>query len=238
MWIDDRILEQCHEPLSLEIWVPEEVCVVLGSSNRIDVEVDEEQCSAAGVPILKRYGGGGTVVLYPGSVVISLGAWVRRDFHNAMYFERLNESVIRCLQHFVPEHPLSQNGISDIVCGQRKVAGTSLFRSRNYLLYQASLLVKLDTDLISRCLRHPSKEPDYRGGRSHAEFLVGLADMRSDLSVADVCGELRDSFAGKLAEVLADELVAPIPAQFRNLLRRAERGRQADSIGRGVTTSK
>src|SRR5690606_4412899 len=131
-----------------------------------------------GVPILRRYGGGGTVVLYHGCAVASVGMWVKRDFHNQLYFERLNEALIRTLEGMgLKAGTLAQNGISDIVAGEKKVVGTSLFRSRNYLLYQASILVSADLSLIERYLRHPSQEPEYRRGRTHASFLSGLADL-------------------------------------------------------------
>jgi lipoate-protein ligase A len=69
-----------------------------------------------------------------------------------------------------------QRGYSDIVIHDKKCVGTSLFRSRNYLLYQASLLIDLDVAAIERYLAHPSAEPDYRKGRRHRDFLCGLRE--------------------------------------------------------------
>jgi lipoate---protein ligase len=71
--------------------------VVLGSSNQPDVEVQVNNCQRDGIPILKRYGGGGTVLLYDGCVIVSLGLWVRQHYQNKLYFECLNQAVIEAL---------------------------------------------------------------------------------------------------------------------------------------------
>jgi len=46
--------------------------VVVGSSSRIDEEVDRAACATAGVPILRRPSGGLTVVLGPGCIMWSV----------------------------------------------------------------------------------------------------------------------------------------------------------------------
>jgi lipoate-protein ligase A len=48
---------------------------------------------------------------------------------------------------------------------------------REHALYLASVLVTPDLEEIGRYLPHPSKEPDYRGGRHHGDFLVGLREL-------------------------------------------------------------
>src|SRR4051812_5844165 len=97
MWIDDVILKRCGERMAIDSWIPEHPLVVLGSSNQSNVEVEEGLCAADGVPILKRYGGGGTVLLYDGCLVVSVGAWVRQHFQNKLYFSALNQAVINTL---------------------------------------------------------------------------------------------------------------------------------------------
>jgi lipoate-protein ligase A len=226
MWIDDRILERCDEPLALQAWVPESPMVVLGASNQVDIEVNAANCLRKNIPILKRYGGGGTVVLYPGCVVLSLGTWVRQDFQNQFYFQHLNRAFISVLEKWTGQNQLHQDGVSDIVGGSKKLVGTSLFRSRNYLLYQASLLVHLDLELIDECLQHPSREPEYRKGRSHGSFLKGFDTYNSGLSVNEVAEQTRLTYSSFLKESMGSELISPIESQFKNILQRAKRGRE------------
>ena len=64
--------------------------------------------------------------------------------------------------------------MGDVAIDDLKVLGSSLYANREVALYQGSLLVDPDLDRIARYLPHPSREPDYRRGRSHAEFLTSL----------------------------------------------------------------
>ncbi len=226
MWIDDQILEQHREPLTLGTWVPDRATVVLGSSNDPASECRPESCAGDEVAILRRYGGGGTVVLYPGCVVVSIGCWVAEHFHNNRYFKLLNAAVNNCLHsNFKFNSPLTQAGISDLVSRDKKFGGTSLFRSRNYLLYQASLIVDCDFEMIEKYLAHPSREPDYRRGRNHRDFLTGLANLSTGISVAQVHEVLTNKLAGHVLCVLGSEATMPEPHQFSALQARIERAR-------------
>lgn len=227
MWIDDHILERHDRPLVVDVWVPKGTVVVCGSSNDPAVECNRAACAADEVPVLKRYGGGGTVVLYPGCVIVSLGTWVAEHFHNDRYFRLLNSSVNSCLHAgFAFDAALGEAGISDLVAGDMKFGGTSLFRSRNYLLYQASLIVDCDRPVISRYLAHPSREPGYRRGRPHGSFLTGLAEIGRSISVPAVAECLLRGLSGHVLAHMGEQALAPQSAQFTALQTRLERARQ------------
>ncbi|MCX6125296.1 MAG: hypothetical protein NTV34_11215 [Proteobacteria bacterium] len=231
MWIDDQVLKNYAESISCKVFVPASPLVVLGSGNASSDEVNESFCQENGIPVLRRYGGGGTVVLYSGSVVATIGCWVAEQFQNSRYFKLFNQAVIDCLAQTWPAMgSLGQAGISDIVSASCKVAGTSLFRSRNYLLYQASLLVRSDIELISNCLRHPSKEPDYRLGRSHGDFLTSLEREyelhHGGARVVDpetVCNVLDRGLKDSVNKMLQFDLQPPFLEQTRALKERLAR---------------
>ena len=226
MWIDDRLLERAHEPLAVDIWRPHKPMVVLGAANKLEKETKFTEASQCHVPIYRRYGGGGTVVLYPGCLVLGMGLWVEKPFGNGEYFARLNQLLIDFLrgldQNFAP---LQQKGISDITYGEKKVAGTSIFRSRHYLLYQVSLLVDLDLTLIEELLSHPTSEPDYRKGRGHGEFLAGISDY-SGLLYQDFFRAFRRDFYGFALRELKEMLKEPEEKHMRHLLSRLHRSVQ------------
>lgn len=219
MWIDDQILEKFKLPICTRVFVPESYSVVLGSGNEATREVNVEACRGRGIEILRRYGGGGTVVLYPGCVVLSLGCWVKDQFSNSLYFRMINQAVISSLAEIWPGlSELSQAGISDIVIGDKKIAGTSLFRSRNYLLYQASVLVNLDSSLIESVLTHPSKEPGYRKGRTHSDFLTGISQIETTIESPQYVAEaLLEKFVPSLKQEMLGHLIEPLPEQYKSL---------------------
>jgi lipoate-protein ligase A len=222
VYIDDQILARAGEDLVLEIWVPNEAIVVLGAANQAERELHLAACDK--LTILKRAGGGGTVVLYPGCVIISLGCWVKNAFHNSDYFRKINHAVIEALGKLWPGlQSLSQNGFSDIVWGEQKVAGTSLFRSKHYLLYQGSLLVSLDMPLIQRTLAHPSVEPSYRQGKSHESFLTSLDQLEPGLVPKAVRDGLAKLLPSTLQENLALDLVESDVNHAAYLRQRAQR---------------
>lgn len=186
MWMDNWILnrpadlwpaitnaagERC--PVLFRYFETRSPCVVLARSNNPDTEVHLDACAADGVPVLRRRGGGGTVVLGPGCVVLTLAFFADSLFRNETYFQSINQMWADSLKE-VCGLEVSQRGISDLAIDDRKVAGTSLFRRKHLVVYQGSLLVDPDWAGIERYLRHPSREPDYRRGRTHRTFLTCL----------------------------------------------------------------
>ena len=221
MWIDDNILKRCQENQALDIWVPDDIFVVLGSSNKAETECHLDACQKNKIHILKRYGGGGAVVLHPGCVILSLGLWVGHFYQNDYYFKWINDSLIQSLKAKWPEFAeLDQNGISDITMGAKKIAGTSLFRSRNYLLYQASIMVDPKPDLMESYLAHPSKEPEYREGKNHTEFVSGLKSRKPELTSGDLADYLKAEYLNFLIPEPQTALIESQPGQWEHILKR------------------
>lgn len=220
MWIDDTLIAKAKSKLVANIWRPECSMVVLGRSNKASEEVHVERCNELGVEILQRYGGGGTVLLYPGCLVVSVGAWVDSPYDNDRYFKLLNQSIINTINGRL-NCALGQKGYSDIVHGTKKLAGTSLFRSRHYLLYQASVILTLDIGAINTCLKHPSKEPDYRKNRGHAEFLTGLSELDPSKSDDFWLEEFERSYETHLHALINSHLREPQWEHIPHLRKRA-----------------
>ena len=87
--------------------------VVLSSYNKPDIEANVLECEKNNVPILRRKGGGGTVVLGEGCLILTFAFYAKDVFGNNKYFQMINQLWINALKEAgCPE--LSQNGISDI----------------------------------------------------------------------------------------------------------------------------
>ena len=181
-------------------WEPEGVAVILGRGNAVALEVHEQHCRADQVPILRRRGGGGTVVLSPGILVISFAKWVKHQFHLKEYFQQINADLIKSLQSLGIQD-LTQQGHSDICLRDRKILGSSMYRSQSLLFYTTSLMVSNNLALIDHYLKHPSKEPEYRRGRSHQEFLTTISREYPDLSVELVKARIDFLFPKRILEI-------------------------------------
>jgi lipoate-protein ligase A len=63
---------------------------------------------------------------------------------------------------------------------------------RDFALYLASIMVNPDLEAIDAYLAHPSREPEYREGRGHRDFVVGLEELAGRrLEPAKVAESLR-----------------------------------------------
>jgi len=222
MWIDDQVMTKCAEQQCLRIFVPKDPIAVGGRSNDLEREMNLQACAKSGVQTVKRRGGGGSVVLYDGCVVVSYGCWVKQPYKNDHYFRLVNQSLINAISQVASLPPLSQRGISDLCVGEKKFCGTSMFRSRNYLLYQASILVHIDHELIANLLPMPSKQPDYRNSRSHKDFLVGLGELDATVTPNLLAEGLSKFLPENLSKVLCDELIDAPEAQVAHILKSVE----------------
>ncbi len=229
MWIDDQILTDYKKNNSCKIWTPQNTIVVVGRGNRIDQECFTQKCTEQKVEIKRRYGGGGAVVLHDQCLIISLGLWVKDFFQNDLYFEKINDAII---DTFIPiNHTfrnLEKKGISDIAYKNKKLVGSSMFRSRNYLLFQASILYDNKIALINEYLKHPSKEPDYRKNKTHQEFLTSVKEIYKDLSLLELEKTFKDNFIKHVLSKFQDDLLDSIIQQHSALEKRLQNSVQKD----------
>lgn len=218
MWMDNWVLNTPLEfwpaykqeklPILYRFFESKRKVVVLSSSNKPEIEANVEECEKQSIPILRRKGGGGTVVLGPGCLILTFAFYAKDVFGNSKYFHQINQMWIDALQPFVPV-PLSQNGISDICCGEKKIAGTSIFRKKHLLVYQGSLLVDVDIETIGSFLKHPSREPDYRQGRSHSHFLTTLKTLGCSLSATELAEHCERYFNSNRKQYFGQDVHLP-----------------------------
>jgi len=160
----------------LRFWEPSAPCVVLGRTNDAAREVRLDECRRRGIPVFRRTSGGGTVVQAPGCLNFSLVLNMTGNPHLANagstndYVLSRHASVIGALTG----EPVRVSGSSDLTIGGRKISGNAQRRRLRALLFHGSLLLDLDLDLIEDLLPFPTRVPEYRQGRSHAEFVRNL----------------------------------------------------------------
>ncbi|GIX05794.1 MAG: lipoate--protein ligase A [Candidatus Poribacteria bacterium] len=169
-----RLVEERGEtPGLLRLWRPRQRFVVLGYGRRLAEEVNLEACRRLSVPIYRRRTGGGTVLQSPGCLNYALVLPAEelptapRSAQQAV-LERIAAAI---RQAFGLPLEIEE---TDLVLGDRKVAGTAARRQRQSWLIHGSLLLEPDLELMEQVLRTPDRQPAYRRGRSHREFLGRL----------------------------------------------------------------
>jgi lipoate-protein ligase A len=78
-----------------------------------------------------------------------------------------------CLQDFLGAS-VSVKGTSDLTLGDLKISGNAQRRGRRSVLFHGTILCQVDISAISRYLKVPSYQPDYRANRGHADFVRSL----------------------------------------------------------------
>jgi lipoate-protein ligase A len=179
------------------LYEPPALCAVLGASGKPAQDLLLEHLAADGVPWLRRRGGGGTVILGPGQVVLALVTAVESPFRNREYAAAINSWIAGSLA-LLGVNGVHPEGISDLAIGEKKIVGTSLYRTRLILFYQASLLVSNDISIFTRYLAMPTRVPEYRRGRSHEEFCTSIAREGYAFSVGDVIGAMESVVSKRL----------------------------------------
>jgi lipoate-protein ligase A len=159
----------------LRFWEWRRPAVVLGAGGRLAEDVNEPACQADGVPILRRTSGGGTVLLGAGCLCFSLVLSYDRDpalTQIASSYVYILDRILRALAGVLPG--MGCAGTSDLAAGGRKFSGNAQQRKRAHLLHHGTLLYGFDLALVSRYLREPARQPEYRDNRAHGDFLVNL----------------------------------------------------------------
>lgn len=168
---------------TLRIWEVSAHCVVLGRSNKAAVEADLEACRRDEVPVLRCMSGGGAVVIGPGCLCYTLALPIHAEHQRlgisgttAALLGRMAES----LRTMLPEAAV--RGISDLTVAEQKFSGNARRWQRQAILHHGTLLYDFDLPLVGRYLRPPSRQPDYRADRQHAEFVRNLPLSRDQLA--------------------------------------------------------
>jgi lipoate-protein ligase A len=174
-WAEEQDLDQ----ETVRVWESPRPFVVVGRSSRVGEEVDQAACAQRGIPVLRRSSGGAAVVVGPGCLMYAVVLSYRRrpDLRDV---GRSHKFILNRLADAL--RPRVANiycaGTSDLVVDDppaaRKFSGNSLRAKRSHFLYHGTLLYDFDLSLVTACLKMPSRQPTYRHGRPHVDFIMNL----------------------------------------------------------------
>ena len=196
--LDEALLESAeidveHDEV-LRIWESPKPIVVLGRSSPFQREVNLSYCDENSIEILRRSSGGQTVVAGPGCLMYCVLISYRKRPQLRM-IDRAHQFVMsriqECLLNIGIEVQIS--GICDLTIDNRKVSGNSLRCKKNFFIYHGTFLYDFAVELIQNCLNQPIRKPDYRGERSHHDFVTTIP-----LTAATLRSVLCEAFKAKM----------------------------------------
>lgn len=154
-------------------WETTRPAVVVGRNTSIADHIIQDACLRDAVPVLRRFSGGGTVILGPGclnyALAVSLVSYPAFE-DVALSFSTILQQIAAVLN----VTNLTVAGGTDLALEGRKVSGNAQRRGRRALLHHGTLLYAFDASLAARYLREPDRQPAYRAARPHTEFLGNL----------------------------------------------------------------
>lgn len=152
--------------------------VVLGISGKVDELVNRAHLERYPIPLIRRFSGGGTVVVGPHTLFATFIV-NRPDMPTVACYP---ESILRWTETLYS--PLLPEGVfqlneNDYGVGDRKFGGNAQYLCRDRWLHHSSLLWDFE-DMAMEYLLQPKRQPQYRANRSHKDFLCRLRDYVPD----------------------------------------------------------
>jgi len=149
-------------------------CVIMGRNNRVEQWVHEDAVRAAGLPLLRRISGGGTV--YHDLDTLNYSFILPR--HLCQTLRRPGEHVMDLFRRIVIDSlrpagiELASTRKSDLSLNGRKVSGNAARLTSGEVLFHGTLLLQVDYEAMERFLPIP---PDRKSGEPHRDFVTSLA---------------------------------------------------------------
>jgi lipoate-protein ligase A len=173
--------------------------IVMGISGKHEELIHGEKAIRSGIQVIRRFSGGGTVVVDHDTVFTTL--IVNRGQDHAPPVEPYPKEIMKwTASHFFGptfsrygDFRLQEN---DYAFGQLKFGGNAQSVTGKRWLHHTSFLWDYDPELMGLLKSNPPRAPSYRKGRDHHSFVVKLKDL---VAPSGVPTELRRSMIDLLS---------------------------------------
>lgn len=212
--LDEALLDEAEasgQPQeTLRLWESPEPLVVVGRSSQVDVEVNLAAARRANVPVRRRCSGGAAIVAGPGCLMYAVVLSYEHHPHLQM-IDQAHQFVLRRIRTGLAAVGIETDlcGTSDLAIAGRKFSGNSLRCKRTHLMYHGTLLCRgYPTTIIGDLLGTPPRQPEYREGRRHRDFVTTLPISIAEARQAVLAGWQTESTRTDWPEERTNELVA------------------------------
>lgn len=148
--------------------------IVMGISGDATQLVDQKKMDEKPVDLIRRFSGGGTVIVDEDTLFVSFICQ-----KNLLSFPAYPEHLLRWGEEIyknalnIPNFQLREN---DYAIGEKKCAGNAQYLRKERYLQHTTFLWDYKQEKMDYLL-HPPKTPRYREGRSHQDFVCKLKDQ-------------------------------------------------------------
>jgi lipoate-protein ligase A len=170
---DAELLQSGNSSGGYMVWVPERLMVVIGKGSDAELELIPNALLEDNVPVMRRGTGGCAVVLSPDMVVVSFLLQNDKDRKQGEYFRLFDNIIIHAFRKLGVQN-LEMAGSSDIALKGLKVGGSSIYRNKDVVFFHAIINLNGGVAAMERYLKIPPREPDYRRGRTHKDFVTSF----------------------------------------------------------------
>lgn len=165
--------------------------VVLGISRKPERDLHVEHLKEDGIPIIRRYSGGGTVFLDADSLMVS---WII----NSPTPSPSSKDLLQWTQDiYAPIFPIGfKITENDYTFLDKKIGGNAQYIQKYRWVHHTTFLWNMNPKKLARYLPTPEIQPSYRQNRSHDEFLTTIYELFD--SREDFLSQLKQSAASKM----------------------------------------
>ena len=193
------------------------VSIVMGISGKKEELIDCNRAAQDAIPIIRRFSGGGTVIVDENTLFVTLIC--QKQIHT---FPAYPEPILRWhegLYADVFKSPLFSLRENDFVIGDKKCAGNAQYIKKERWLHHTSFLWDY-CPLRMSYLFLPKKTPQYRKERAHTEFLCRLAGFFSSQEefITHLKTALSQRFSLKLRQIDEVQSELKLPERLSTVL--------------------
>lgn len=152
--------------------------IVMGISSKPEEVVNLPLALKDDLPLIQRFSGGGTVIVDENTLFVTF--IFQKTSHN---FDLHPKAILEWAGSLfknglnLPEFTIQGN---DFALKNRKIGGNAQYIKKDRFLHHTSFLWDFTPSNMSYLL-HPPKEPAYRQGRSHLDFIAPLSPHLSKI---------------------------------------------------------
>lgn len=147
--------------------------IIVGRHQNTLEEINEDFIRVAGLPVVRRTTGGGTVYHDEGNINFSFLTWA--DTKSPPGFADFLAPIVGALADLGVTACFSSR--NDITVDGRKISGSAQRRAGSRMLHHGTMMVDLDTTVLGRALAGNPDKYQSKGVRSHKSRVANLREF-------------------------------------------------------------